>query len=334
MKAAEVERDIESLEPEVQQAYLDQIAGTVKRISIQELDDALQQGDESRIEELLALGLFALLALRLRAIYTRGSTKELEGIRIPGIRKEIDPSAPSVNGFLSGQSSTIQQQAQAEQIAAIRAAIAAGAIRGDSTRAIALNIAGRISRQTGVRSGGVVGLSGAAAKAVESARDQLASGDPAQLKEYLKRARRDRAFDSVVKASIETGKPIAQATINRAAGSYAERLLTTQAETIAQTNTAEAYNKGREEGWRQLTDRSNGLYTFLKTWKTRGDNKVRENHIFMNGQTVTKDEPFVSPSGAMLLFPCDSSLGAPMKERARCRCVAEYSLKKNEQVVR
>lgn len=54
----------------------------------------------------------------------------------------------------------------------------------------------------------------------------------------------------------------------------------------------------------------------------------------MNGQTVAKDQPFVSPSGAMLMFPCDSSLGAPMKERARCRCVAEYSLKKNEQAVR
>lgn len=233
MKAAEVDREIESLEPQVQQDYLDQVSGTVKRISIQDLEDAIQQGDESRIEELLALGLFALLTIRLRTIYIRGATKEAEGIRIPGARKEIDPSGDSVNGFLSAQAATIQQQAQAEQIAAIREAIAAGAIRGDSTRTVALNIAGRLSRQTGVRSGGVVGLSGVAAKAVESARDQLASGDPAQLKEYLKRARRDRAFDSVVKASIETGKPIAKETINKAAGSYAERLLVTQSETIA-----------------------------------------------------------------------------------------------------
>lgn len=333
MKASEVEAEIERLEIEVQQAYLDQVAQTVRYVSISELEQAVEDNDEDRIAEILSLGLFALLVERLRAVYARGANKELVAVIIPGVRREIDMGHPDVTSFLANQADALREQAAREQAEAVRVVLSMGRGRGDTARTAALNLAGRMSKQTGRRTGGVVGLNGPAAEAVERSRDQLASGDPGQLRNYLTRVRRDPAFDAAVRESISTGKPIAQATIDRAAAAYARRLLSTYAEALAQTNTAEAYNKGREEGWKQLTARSNGMYTFAKKWKTTMDGRERNTHGAMNGQTVMAEQAFTSPSGAMLMFPGDTSLGAPLNERIRCRCVVEYSLRKTSQAV-
>lgn len=333
MKAAEVEAEIKRLEAEAQQAYLDQVAQTVRYASISGLEQAVSDNDENLIAQILALGLFGLMVERLRSAYARGASKELIGIIIPGVRREIDMGASGVTSFLSSQATALREQAEREQAEAVRTILSFGRDRGDSPRTIALNLAGRMSKQTGRRYGGVVGLNGPSAEAVERSRDQLASGDPAQLRNYLTRVRRDPAFDAAVREAIATGKPIAKATIDRAAAAYARRLLSTYAEALAQTNTAEAYNKGREEGWKQLTARSNGMYTFAKKWKTTMDGRERNTHGAMNGQVVLQGEAFISPSGAMLMFPCDTSLGAPLNERIRCRCVAEYSLRKNSQAV-
>lgn len=333
MKASEVEAEIARLEVEAQQAYLDQVAQTVRYVSISGLEQAVIDNDESLIAQILALGLFGLLVERLRATYARGAAKELVAIIIPGVRREIDMGDRGVTDFLAGQALVLRDQVAREQAEAVRTVLSFGRDRGDSPRTTALNLAGRMSKQTGRRTGGVVGLNGPAAEAVERSRDQLASGDPAQLRNYLARVRRDPAFDAAVREAIATGKPIAKATIDRASAAYARRLLSTYAEALAQTNTAEAYNKGREEGWQQLTARSNGQYTFAKKWKTTMDGRERRTHGEMNGQTVMAGQAFTSPTGAMLMFPCDTSLGAPLNERIRCRCVAEYSLRKIPQAV-
>lgn len=333
MKASEVQAEIEKLQPAAQQAYLDQIAMATKSVSIAGLEQAIDEGDESRLEEIIGLGLLALFLERLRSAFSSGAAREVAGIRVPGVRRELDMSAESVNAFLSSQARDIREQAARDQMDAVRIAITQGRLRGDSSRTIALNIAGRMSKQTGRRSGGVIGLSGTAAEAVERARDQLGSGDPGRLREYLARKRRDPRFDSVVSAAIEAGKPLPRETLERAASAYAQRLRDLHAEALAQTAIAEAYNKGREEGWKQLTARSGGQYTYVKKWRTRMDGRERRTHGALNGQTAEADQAFTSPSGAMLMFPCDTSLGAPLSERIRCRCVVEYSLRKVTQVV-
>lgn len=333
MKASEVEAEIKRLEGEARQAYLEQVAQTVRYVSLVQLERAVADNDEDRIAEILSLGLLAVLLERLRAAYARGASKELVAIIIPGVRREIDMGERGMTDFLSTQAAALRDQVARDQADAVRVVLSMGRDRGDSARTAALNLAGRLSRQTGRRTGGVVGLSGASAEAIERARDQLTSGDPSQMRSYLTRVRRDPAFDAAVREAIETVKPLSKATIDRATTAYAQRLLSTYAEALAQTNTAEAYNKGREEGWQQLTARSNGQYTYAKKWKTTMDGRERKTHGGMNGQVVLQGQAFVSPSGAMLMFPCDTSLGAPLNERIRCRCVVEYSLRKTSQAV-
>lgn len=61
----------------------------------------------------------------------------------------------------------------------------------------------------------------------------------------------------------------------------------------------------------------------FKTWKTFGDSKVRPSHKAANGQRVPLDMPF-TVGGYEMMFPNDSSLGAPAGEVVNCRCVLEF----------
>lgn len=56
-----------------------------------------------------------------------------------------------------------------------------------------------------------------------------------------------------------------------------------------------------------------------KIWKTFGDSKVRPTHRKADGQEVPIDEPF-DVGGYKMMFPNDSSLGAPPQEIVNCRC--------------
>lgn len=58
-----------------------------------------------------------------------------------------------------------------------------------------------------------------------------------------------------------------------------------------------------------------------KEWIATDDDRVRDTHEELDGQRVVGlNTPFVSPSGARMLFPHDASLGAPPGELINCRC--------------
>jgi hypothetical protein len=57
----------------------------------------------------------------------------------------------------------------------------------------------------------------------------------------------------------------------------------------------------------------------LKTWSAILDKVTRPTHVEADDQTVPKDDPFIV-GGAQLMFPGDTSLGAPLDEIINCRC--------------
>lgn len=59
--------------------------------------------------------------------------------------------------------------------------------------------------------------------------------------------------------------------------------------------------------------------TMEKTWVTMQDNKVRESHEMANFQTVPISQPYIV-GGYSLMYPGDTSMGAPLKEVSGCRC--------------
>lgn len=66
-----------------------------------------------------------------------------------------------------------------------------------------------------------------------------------------------------------------------------------------------------------------------KKWVTMHDKRVRKTHDEADGQEVDINKPFEVGSSE-LMFPCDLSLGASLKEICNCRCVVVYSGNKNE----
>jgi hypothetical protein len=207
-----------------------------------------------------------------------------------------------------------------EQVIMLREIIGDQLAAGINPKKIALEIAGPMVN--GSRQGGFIGLSRPQAGYLFNARNELANLDSG----YFKRVLRDKRFDSLVRKAIASGKPLAQADIDRIAARYSDRLLRHRAETIARTESITALRAGRREGVQQGIEAGSIARDAIKrVWNSTGDNRTRQDHRVVNGQTVNgMDEAFTLPDGSRMLFPGDKSLGAPAAQTVNCRCYDEY----------
>ena len=330
MNAREVLQALDGMEPALQKAYLDQIKGTISAATLAEVKRAIADGDDNKVMSLLPVGLFAGFVELLRSGFVKGGATEMGGIRVVGliVGRQFDAYDDAAAEFLRSQRSDFLSAALDDRQKTIQAILEAGRANGQSAAKTALDLIGRTSKQTGRRSGGVLGLSKPFTDSVIAARAELASNDPAMLKKYLKRKRRDPRYDNAVKNAIESGKKLSVDSINTIVGRYADRLLDTQALTTAATFAAQSLSEGRDQAWRQANAATGNLLLIEKKWNSKGDAHVRGTHQVLNAQKVQQDQPFISPSGARLMHPGDTSLGAPMDEIANCRCAAEYSARR------
>lgn len=60
-----------------------------------------------------------------------------------------------------------------------------------------------------------------------------------------------------------------------------------------------------------------------KTWRTVGDNRVRDTHVDLEGETIPLDEPF-DVGGYEMMVPRDPEVDAP-EETVGCRCWLTFS---------
>lgn len=207
-----------------------------------------------------------------------------------------------------------------DQREGIRVFLEDGIAEGRSPKSIALDLVGRL--ENGKRVGGIIGLNSQQVDAAIRAARELASGDPSQMLNYLRRQRRDARFDRIVRKAIAEGKPVAKADVERIVDRYKDRLLQARGETIARTEALNALRAGRHEGFRQLVDA--GAVVDV-TWLATGDGRTRDSHVALHGVKLRFGTPFVSPAtGALMDFPGDASHGAPGEDVIQCRCYAEY----------
>lgn len=204
-----------------------------------------------------------------------------------------------------------------DQRQAILSHVQSGIIEGRNPRDVALDIVGRINPATGRREGSIIGLNQPQAEAVARARAELS--DPASMGRYLRRERRDRRLDAGIRKAMREGRPLTSEQIDKAIGRYSDRLLQTRAETIARTESLNALRAGRREFWLQYRD-ANPLATFTRTWSSSGaDGRTRVMHLAMEKQKVHGlDAPYVGPDGSRVLFPGDTSMGAPASFTVQC----------------
>lgn len=187
--------------------------------------------------------------------------------------------------------------------------------KGRNPRSVALDLAGRIV--DGKRVGGVIGLTQKQAEAIIRARDELLGGDPA----YFDRKLRDKRFDSLIRKAFAKSGGVTQAEADRITARYSDRLLNYRAEVVARTEALTALHAGQYEGMQQVIDSGKvSADQVTKTWSATLDGRARDSHTAMHNQSVKWGRAFVSPSGARLMYPQDSSLGAPADEIIQCRC--------------
>ncbi|MFA5312724.1 MAG: phage minor head protein [Methanomassiliicoccales archaeon] len=94
--------------------------------------------------------------------------------------------------------------------------------------------------------------------------------------------------------------------------------ISTRSTIIARTEVISASNAASYAGAKSTDLR------LKKQWLSSRDARVRETHNDADGQEVGMDEPF-NVGGYDLMFPGDSSLGAPASEIVSCRCTQTYS---------
>lgn len=230
----------------------------------------------------------------------------------------FDYRDPSVEQILREFSGMKVVDILEDQLAGIRSVLEQGLAAGNGPRAVATRIAGQVNPLTGQREGGLVGLTKSQMENLTRAANELTSGDPARLRNYLDRAMRDKRYDKYVREAID-GKPIPQDILRKMDNAMMNRALQVRAETIARTEAMQALHIGQQEAYQQAINQ--GLVQpgeITRVWESSGDGRTRESHDEMHGQEVGWDEDFTTPSGIRLAFPGDPA--GPPEEIINCRC--------------
>lgn len=333
----DAQRLLDKMEPSIRAAFLASFNRITSTADLKTISGMIAQNDVSGLIEALRLepSLFGALDKAITDTYYSGGNLMAE--TMPSIRDPFgggvfsfgfDGRHPNAERWVRDHSSTLIREILSDQRQSIRDVIEQSIRDGRNPNPSALDLIGRINPISGRREGGIIGLTSRQAQAVVRARQQLSSGDPQQMRDYLARARRDRRYDAQVRAAIKSGSTLSDEQVNNIAGKYSDRLLKLRGETIARTEAITALRAGRHEGYSQLL--GTGAVEerqIIRKWDSSGDAKVRPDHVAMDGQEIKgMTLPFVAPDGSQLMYPGDISLGAPGDQTIMCRCYEQIEI--------
>jgi hypothetical protein len=317
----------------IRDTFLLAVSDIRSKITLAVIVDRLEKHDiQGAIEALnIERSAFNPVLDQIATAYNAGGNAAVEGM--PALRDpdghrliiRFDVRNLRAEAWLRQHSADLVTNIMADQRQAIQTAFSEGLSVGANPRQTALNVVGRINRVTGRRDGGVIGITSQQAQFVATARQELLSGDPVQLRNYLGRVRRDKRFDAVVRKAVEDAKPLNAETVARITGRYSDSLLQLRGEMIGRTETMTALNVAKDEAMQQAIDGGKvAAATVTSIWHSAHDDRVRHTHQVLDGETVPFGGTFHSPSGAMLRFPGDPR--APTAEIVGCRCWLEHKI--------
>lgn len=323
------EQLIATWEPVLRAAFIEAIDDIRSNIVLRRIVERLERGDVQGAVRAMNLDEAAYRPLEeaIRQAFNAGGVSAVEGM--PALKDpeghrlviRFDIRNVEAETWLREHSATLVRNIVSDQQEAIRESLTAGLARGDNPTRTALDVVGRVERATGRRQGGIIGLTTQQARYVENARQELSSGDPEALRNYLGRGRRDKRFDKTIAKALKDGKPLPRETVDKIVGRYSDGLLKLRGEMLARTETMASLQASKHEAHKQAASKG---FPVEREWDSAGDRRVRDTHMVMDGQKVGLNEPFVSPSGARLMFPGDPN--APASEIVGCRCDVTYRL--------
>lgn len=213
-----------------------------------------------------------------------------------------------------------------------RTVIEAGYALGQGPRTIATDLVGRV--QGGVRTGGILGLDNprsmrlqavtAGMRTPEGVRDLVTQHlDGTISVRYQVNPATEQRILKAFRAGTEV--PLNERVISER--QYSNALLKARADTVAETETANAVMAARYEEWLQLAE-SQGLdkSAVIKTWRHRrgGAKEFRPDHLAMSGKSVRGLDTSFMISGVPMKYAHDPRGGA--RNNIRCGCDTEFRL--------
>ena len=233
----------------------------------------------------------------------------------------FDIRAPDAEKYLREQSAEFVTGIRESIRLNIRNTMAIGLREGRNPRNVALDIVGRIG-EDGKRVGGVIGLSTQQEYWLRGFRNSLQSPIASERQRYFTYELRDKRLDGVVQKAIDAGTPLPADTFDKLVTRYKDNALRWRGESIGRTEAIHALNRSEWEATKQaIAMGALSENDVEREWDSAGDKRVRRSHRLLNRKRVGLNEPFVSPlTGAKMMHPGDTSLGASANETIMCRC--------------
>lgn len=320
---------LDKYEPVLKAAFLDAIADIRSQVTLKLLVERLERGDVAGAIDVLQIerSAFGPLELAFAEAYNAGGMDLANGLKLRDPQGQrvlfrFGVRNPEAEAWLAQHSATLVTRIVEDQRQGIRTALAEGLARGDNPRRTALDVVGRVSRVTGERDGGIIGLTAPQERFVASARQELSAGD---YSAYLTRERRDHRFDRTIAAAIKSGKPLDRATVDRIVGRYGDRLLELRADVLAMDQTFTALSKSKADAVLQAVRAGKVDASFVtKRWRHSGKANARHDHRRLNGTEVGFFEDFVMGDGTRVAYP--HAPGTPAKHTLGCGCDFEIRI--------
>lgn len=320
---------IDDLQPELAEAFIMSVRAIQNTVKKDLLLKALNARDTEAVLRVLDIDptFFAPFDRAFRAAYEAGgdfamaeymAVASKQGVSVSA---RFNANAEAAREYVSQFSATKVVGISNELKATVREYLVDAFMSEKAPRSVALDLVGRINRATGKREGGIIGLTRSEQKNLERAASELASGDPVQLRNYMKRKMRNKQYDKLVKNAIKTGKPIPVNQANAMMEKMKNTALRIRGERIARTELLGGMNNAADQAMEQLIASGKVLREAVTNiWDASEDAFTRDSHMSMEGDRRSQGEAFQTGNGYSVRYPGDRGLGAPASEIINCRC--------------
>ena len=316
-------------EPKIRRAFLDAIEEISNRTTLASVQRMIEAGQIEAAIRAVGIDALDFRVLSFNMMQTFSAGGEAFSLNVPKIREpfgnslqfRFDLRNPGAEDWIKNKSLNLITEIVEDQKNTIRQHLTAGIEAGENPRDTARDLVGKINPKTGMREGGVLGLTSQQEQWQRNYSKELSSSSKSDLNNALQRGLRDKRYDGAIKKALETGESIPTATQEKMVQSYRNKSLKYRADTIARTEALAALNQSQQEAFEQAIRKGHIVRDQVRRfWITAGDERVRHLHRLMPGanpEGVGMDEPFVVPGGGFVMNP---PFG-PM-----CRCIVRMKI--------
>lgn len=304
-----IERLLLEWEPKLRDAFLAAVRGIRARVQLAEVVRLLKAGDVDGAVRAVGLDpmMFRPLGQALEAMYEAGGQDAIAAVRTGRVGLVFDVKGVRASAWLSGYTSDLIRQITEDQRQLVREAMSPLSglsdpmATGQTPQKIALDLVGRVSRVTGRREGGLIGLTSQQATWARNYETELTDVPDANA---LTRKLRDRRFDKIIAKAIRENRPIAADKRDAMVAAYRNRALRYRAETIALNEASTSLHEAQVEAWRQAVERGAVQRDRVRRmWVTAQDDHVRPTHREVPGMNeggVGLEQPFQTYKGPVM----------------------------------